>query len=196
MAFHSRWKSNCLAHKRERGKGAIVADLSLDQALPVVRNLAERKANAFVRRFRFTIDEREDIESQLVLTFIARWPKFDGERASVQTFASRLMDKELISILRYRFAQGRQQRELPVPNTGPPSAAIHQFRIDIERAIASLPELVRQTASALWWSSAVDAADVMGCSRQTVSIRKHQIRDALLAAGIKPSYFAGTGAQP
>jgi len=173
-----------------------VADLSLDQALPIIRNLAGRKARAFVRRYLVGIDEREDIESQLVLTFIARWPKFDGETASVQTFASRMMDNELTSILRYRLARGRQQREFPVPDTGPPSAAIHQFRIDVERAIASLPELVRQTASALWSSSAVDAANVMGCSRQTVSIRKHQIRDALLAAGINPSYFGGTGAQP
>ena len=87
-----------------------MADVTLDQALPVVRNLAGRKANAFVRRCRFAIDEREDVESQLVLTFITRWPKFDGERASVQTFASRLMDKELTSILRYRLAHRAANR--------------------------------------------------------------------------------------
>src|SRR5271165_6156133 len=98
-------------------------DVTLDQALPVVRNLAERKASAFVRRCRLAIDEREDVESQLALTFIARWPKFDGERASVQTFASRLMDKELLSILRYRLAQGRQPREFPVPDSDPTSAS-------------------------------------------------------------------------
>ena len=173
-----------------------MADITLEQALPVIRNLAERKAKAFVRRCRFAIDEREDVQSHLVLTFITRWPKFDGERASVQTFASRLMDKELTSILRYRLAQGRQQRELPVPNTGPPAASIHQFRVDFERAIAPLPESVRETASALGWLSAVDAADVMGCSRQTVSIRKGQIREALVAVGIKSNYFAGGGARP
>ena len=82
-----------------------MADVTLDEALPVVRNLAGRKANAFVRRRRLAIDEREDVESQLVLLVLARWPKFDRERASVQTFASRLMDKELTSILRYRLAQ-------------------------------------------------------------------------------------------
>ena len=72
-----------------------MADVTLDQALPVIQNLAERKAGAFVRRRRLAIDECEDVQSHLVLTFIARWPKFDGEKASVQTFASRLMDKEL-----------------------------------------------------------------------------------------------------
>ena len=173
-----------------------MADFTLDQALPVVRNLAERKANALARRCRFAIDEREDVESQLVLTFIARWPKFDGERASVQTFASRLMDKELTSILRYRLAQGRQPRELPAPDAGPTSASIHQFRVDLERAMAPLPEVVRQTASALFWFSAVDAARVVGCSRQMIGRRKHQIRNALLAAGIESNYFVGRGARP
>jgi RNA polymerase sigma-70 factor (ECF subfamily) len=168
-----------------------VTSLTLDQAIPVVQNLAERKASAFVRRCRLAIDEREDVESQLVLTFITRWPKFDGERASVQTFASRLMDKELTSILRYRLAQGRQPRELPVPDAGPTSASIHQFRIDLERAMASLPEVVRETAAALSWFSAVEAAGVVGCSRQMISRRKHQIRQALVAAGIRSNYFAG-----
>ena len=166
-------------------------NVSLDQALPAVRNLAGRKANAFVRRCRIATDEREDVESQLVLTFITRWPKFDGERASVQTFASRLMDKELTSILRYRLAQIRHPRELPMPCSGPAAALIHQFRIDLDRALAPLPEVVRETASALAWYSAVDAAGIVGCSRQMIGKRKHQIREALLAAGIGPNYFAG-----
>lgn len=167
--------------------------VTLDQALPVVRNLAGRKANAFVRRRRLAIDEREDVKSQLVLTFIVRWPKFDHERASVQTFASRLMDKELTSILRYRLAQSRQPCELPVPDTGPTSASIHQFRVDLERAMAQLPEVVRETASALSWLSSVEAADAVGCSRQMISRRKRQIRDALIAAGINSDYFFGEG---
>jgi len=167
-----------------------VADITLDQALPTVRNLAGRKANAFVRRCRLATHEREDVESQLVLTFIARWPKFDGERASVQTFASRLMDAELTSILRYRLALGRQARELPVLDIGPTAPSIFQFRVDLERAMLSLPEVVRETASALSQFSAVEAACVVGCSRQMISRRKHQIREALVAAGIGSNYFS------
>ena len=72
-----------------------MADITLDQAIPVVQNLAERKANAFVRRCGLAVDEREDVESRLVLTFITRWPKFDSQRASVRTFASRVMDAEI-----------------------------------------------------------------------------------------------------
>jgi hypothetical protein len=172
-----------------------VADVSLDQALPVVRNLAGRKAGAFVRRRRLAIDECEDVESQLVLTFIARWPKFDGERASVQTFASRLMDKELTSILRYRLAQGRQPRELPVPEPARRAELIHQFRIDLERAMAPLPEVFAKPRSLCLGTPLLMPLRVVGCSRQMIGRRKHQIREALLAAGIGANYFVGRGAR-
>jgi RNA polymerase sigma-70 factor (ECF subfamily) len=185
-----------LARGQQQLNGADVADITLNQALPAVRNLAKRKANAFVRRCRLATDEREDVESQLVLIFITRWRKFDSQRASVRTFASRVMDKELTSILRYRLAQGRQWRELPVPDAGPTPASLHQFRIDLERALASLPEIVRETAFALSLFSAVEAAAVVGCSRQMIGRRKHQIRDALLAAGISSNYFARRSTRP
>ena len=181
---------------QERQKETALADVTLDQAIPVVRNLAERKANAFVRRCRLAIDEREDVESQLILLFITRWPKFNGERASVQTFASRLMDAELMSILRYRFAQRRQPQELPVSDSSPTSASIHQFRIDLERVLDSLPGVLSRTASVLSLYSAVDAAAVLRCSRQTIGKRKRQIQKALLASGIRANYFGGRGARP
>ena len=181
---------------QQQRNGVGVADITLNQALPAVRNLAKSKANAFVRRCRLATDEREDVESQLVLIFIARWRKFDAERASVRTFASRLMDKELTSILRYRLAQSRQQRELPLADAGPSSALLLQFRVDLERVMAPLPEVVRETAAALSWCSAVEAARVVGCSRQMISRRKHQIRDALLAAGVSSNYFARRSTRP
>jgi hypothetical protein len=125
-----------------------VTELTLDQAIPVVQNLAGRKANAFVRRRRIAIDEREDVESQLVLTFITRWPKFDGERASVQTFASRLMDKELTSILRYRLAADSPAAPTSGAGRRPGvRSLIHQFRIDLERALAPLPEVFAKPRS-------------------------------------------------
>jgi RNA polymerase sigma factor (sigma-70 family) len=172
-----------------------VVDLTLDQALPVVQDLAGRKANAFVRRCGLGVDEREDVESQLVLTFLARWPKFDSERASVQTFASRVMDKELTSILRYRLAPSRREQDIPVADSAPSPAARGRFRIDLERALAPLPSAVHETALALFWYSTVETAEALGCSRQIIQVRKRQIREALDAAGIGPRYFVAGGAQ-
>ncbi len=172
-----------------------MSSLTLDRALPVVQDLAGRKANAFVRRCGLGVDEREEIKSQLVLTFLVRWPKFDSEKASVQTFASRVMDKELMSILRYRLAEGHRPQDLPSRDPVPSPASLWQFRIDLDRALAPLPSAVQETALALFWYSTVETAAALGCSRQMISRRKQQIREAFLSVGIGPNYFVAGGAR-
>ncbi len=170
-----------------------MADVTLDQAIPVVQDLAKRKANAFVRRCGFSVDQREDVQSQLLLSFITRWPKFDSGRASVRTFASRVMDKELMSILRYHLAPSRREQDIPVAGSSPCSAARGRFRVDLERALAPLPSAVQETALTLFWYSTVETAEALGCSRQIIQVRKRQIREALDAAGIGPCYFTTGG---
>ncbi len=170
-----------------------MVDLTLDQALPTVQDLADRKASAFVRRCGIAPDEREDVRSQLLLSFLIRWPRYDGARASVQTFASRVMDKELTSILRYRLAPSRREQEIPAPLPPVPATARGGFRIDVERALEELPEVVRETALALLWHSTVETAEALGCSRQMISKRKQQIREAFLSVGIGPNYFVAGG---
>ena len=172
-----------------------MADLTLEQALPAIQDLAQRKANAFVRRFGFASDEREDVESQLVLTLLVRWPKFDSGRASVRTFASSVMDKALTSILRRHLAPSRREQEIPGADAGPSAAARGHFRIDLERSLAPLPPAVQETARALFWHSTVEAADVAGCSRQIIHLRKRRIREALTGCGIGPYYFVPVGSR-
>lgn len=166
-----------------------MAELSLDQALPTVQDLADRKANAFVRRCGFAADEREDVSNQLLLSFLLRWPKFDAGRASVRTFASRVMDKELSSLLRHHLAPSRREQELPQQTPTVSAAEREQFRIDVERALATLPAAIQETALALFWCSTLEAAEELRCSRQIIHLRKRRIRRALVSAGIGPRYF-------
>lgn len=170
-----------------------MSDTTLDQALPAVQDLADRKANAFVRRCGFAADQREDVRSQLVLSFLLRWPKFDAGRASVRTFASRVMDKELTSILRHHLAPSRREQECPRPQPTVSAAARGQFRMDVERALATLPAAVQETALALFWCSTLEAAEELRCSRQIIHLRKRRIRRALVSAGIGPRYFQAGG---
>lgn len=172
-----------------------MVDTSLLDALPEVQDLAGRKANAFVRRCGLSPDEREDVESQLVLRFLVRWRSYDGAKASVRTFASRVMDSELASMLRYRLAASRQAQELPTEAPSLILEALGRFRIDFERALAPLPPVVRETAHTLTWASTTEAADELRCSRQMISRRKQQIRNAFIAGGIGPDYFRARGSQ-
>ena len=166
---------------------------TLDQILPVVRDLAKRKANAFIRSIGPPFDEREDIQSDLVVAFITQWCKYDGTRASVRTFASRLMDNELTSILRGRLALRRQPCDRYPLTTAFSAETKQQCRIDIQRAIRPLPLRVRDTAVTLSRLSAVEAAMVLGCSRQMIGKRKRLIREALLSRGINGNYLSGKG---
>jgi DNA-directed RNA polymerase specialized sigma24 family protein len=172
-----------------------VAEVTLDQALPAVQDLADRKANAFVRRCGFPTNDREDVRSQLLLSFLLRWPKFDAGRASVRTFASRVMDKELTSILRHNLALSRREQDLPQPAPTLSAAARAQFRIDVEQALETLPAAIQETALALFWCSTVEAAEELQCSRQIIHLRKRRIRHALVSAGIGPGYFQRGGAR-
>ena len=105
------------------------------------------------------------------------------------------MDKALTSILRHRLAPIRRERAIPEYDAGPSAADRTQFRIDMERSLSALPGVVQKTAPALLWYSTAEAADVLGCSRQIIHLRKRRIREALLGAGIGPDYFGTGGAQ-
>ncbi|MDQ2949043.1 MAG: hypothetical protein M3Y27_24405 [Acidobacteriota bacterium] len=179
--------------------------MTLDQALPVVRSLAGRKASAFVRRCRLAIDEGEDVKSQLVLTFIVRWPQFNSKMAGVRTFASRVMDHELVSILRYRLAGRRRHlgallndnadADLGEGCAAGPSVPLRtlaerqHFWLDIERALLPLPNVLLETAYALGRYTPSELSIIHGRSRTIVYARIRRLREALLAAGIGPDYF-------
>jgi DNA-directed RNA polymerase specialized sigma24 family protein len=182
-----------------------VSKWTLDQALPVVQDLAKRKANAFVRRCGFPIDDREDVQSQLLLSIVSRWPKFDSERASVRTFASRLIDKELVSILRYRLASRRRDSfsnaiEEFDDDNGDYASGSHpspiqrtDFWLDVERALASCPPVLLETAIALCWDSPSELSRTCGPSRTAVYGRIRRLRQAFSAAGIDRDYFVSGG---
>jgi RNA polymerase sigma factor (sigma-70 family) len=169
--------------------------LTLEDVLPMVRDLAARKANAFTRRCGLPISTRCDVQSELVLRFLTRWPKFDERKSSIRTFASRVMDHELASIWRSQVAQCRQAKSLPEVAVSPSAAVLRQFRLDVSRAIAALPRETRETAFALSELSTRESADALDCSRQTITRRKREIREALRSAGIGPDYFARQGPQ-
>lgn len=182
-----------------------MGSVSFEQAFPVARDLAHRKAVCAIGRCGIAPQDQEDISSQLVATFFARFGRFDGNRASIQTFASRLMDKEINSILRYRLAGCRRRSEeaesLPdsgevadAGSAGTPNAIDRRhFWIDVERALAPLPAVLRQTAMALCSCTPSELSRLPGQTHTVIYRRIRRIRSALLAAGIGPEYFAPTG---
>ena len=182
-------------------------DIAFEEAFPTARDLARQKAIGAVGRCGLTHDDCEDVAGQLLVTFYTRFDRFDGDRASVRTFASRVMDKELTSILRYRLAARRRHLgdgslsgDVAEIDTGcltsgsaPPFVERQHFWLDFERALAPLPEVLRETAMALCWHTPSELSRLPGQTRTVMYRRIRRLREALLAAGVGPNYFATTG---
>jgi RNA polymerase sigma factor (sigma-70 family) len=182
-------------------------NLAFEEAFPAVSEVARQKALRAVGRCGLTHHDCDDVAGQLLVTFYVRFDRFDGDRASVRTFASRVMDRELTSILRYRLAGRRRHLAEQIsatelsetdvaslnPGSAPSFAERQHFWLDLDRALAPLPEVLRETARTLCWHTPSELSRVPGQTRTVVYRRIRRLRQALLAAGIGPDYFATAG---
>jgi DNA-directed RNA polymerase specialized sigma24 family protein len=181
-----------------------VTNITFDTALPVVRRIARLKANTAIGQGGLTADDRQDVEAQLLMALCSRVRNFDGGRSSLRTFACRVMDKEVASILRYRLAQRRIQLGRPelldsdaVPDAAqdisPSTAERLEFWLDVGKVMKALPVPLRETVLALRCGSPTEASQALGMARSVVYERIAQIRQAFLAAGVGPTYFTAGG---
>jgi DNA-directed RNA polymerase specialized sigma24 family protein len=189
-----------------------VNTVTFDSALPAARGLARLKARAAIGQCGLTPGDREDIEAQLLLALCSRLHKFDRQRSCLRTFACRVMDREVSSILRYRLAQRRLLLGRPdlVDDGGAPDQAEHEtldpltvvwpspvqrleFWVDVGKVMDTLPVVLRDTVLALCCGSPTEASEELGKARSVVYERIGQIREAFLAAGVGPTYFAAGG---
>lgn len=182
-------------------------DLAFEEAFPMVRDDARQKALGAVGCCGLRYDDCDDVAGQLLVTFCSRLDRFDEERASLRTFAARVMDTELASILRYRLAHRRRylaegtlscdaaETDAGCLSSGsaPAFSERQHFWLDFERALAPLPEVLRATALALRWHTPSELSRLPGQGRTVVYRRIRRLREALLAAGVGPDYFASAG---
>ena len=182
-----------------------MTNLNLDHHMTAARGLARAKANMAIGQCGLTTDDREDIEAQLLLILCRRARKFDGGRSSVNTFTSRVMDREVASILRYRLAGRRLQLGRPELLDGgaldqiciasPSTIEQQEFWLDVGKVMRKLPATLVETILALRCGSPTEASQTLGTARSVVYERIAQIRQIFLAAGIGPSYFTPGGSR-
>jgi len=180
-----------------------VTNLNLDHHMTAARGLARAKANMVIGQGGLTREDREDIEAQLLLTICRRARRFDGGRSSVNTFTSRVMDREVASILRYRLAQRRMHLGRPDLVDGgelddlfvasPSTVERQEFWLDVSKVMETLPAPLRETVLALRCGSPTEASRTLGTAKSVVYERIAQIRLAFLAVGIGPTYFSSGG---
>ncbi len=172
---------------------AIPTEVGLsDYALDVVHH----KAQELIGTAGYTPDDLDDIKQELVADLLARLDRFDPARSTYATFVTRLVERKISNLIRYRQSERRDpRREAGSLNDriddaeegGDPQLAVvsqdeHDLRtgkhrrpaaergrlaLDIEAVLADLPADLRRAAVLLTTFSVAETAREMGIPRST-----------------------------
>ena len=162
---------------------------------PYLTALIEVKARQLVGKAGFTQDDVKDIEQDLIQDLLERLPKFDPAKASLHTFADRVVGRKICNLLRDRQAAVRDWRREAFSldeevETDEGSTARHEFisqdkvdlltescdrrgverahlQLDLEAVLAGLTPELRQVAEMLMTQSVAEAARELGIPRGT-----------------------------
>jgi len=118
--------------------------------------LIKFKARQLSRRSGFSRTDRGDLEQDMWTDLIDRLPRYNPDKASLNTFIARVVERKVVTILRYHLAQmrspGRNEaslndqaldcdgRVVERHQTTPEAAGTWQRLHDLERDVADLRE--------------------------------------------------------
>jgi len=66
------------------------------------RKVIRHKARQLVGKYGFTWDDFDDLAQEMALDLLTRLPKFDCDRASLNTFIARVVDRRVSTLIRHR----------------------------------------------------------------------------------------------
>jgi RNA polymerase sigma-70 factor (ECF subfamily) len=177
----------------------MVSQNSYDGIDKYAADLIRHKARQLVGKAGFTEDDRPDLEQELMIDLLQRMRHFNPAKAKKTTFMARIVERHISTILEARFAQCRDWRlcqtslNEPLDNGEGDTTERIDFLdsegslgsgMDLDRAIASLPEELRDLCVRLHDSTMAEIAREMGIPRTTLYDRLSKLRDAFSEAGL------------
>jgi hypothetical protein len=151
----------------------------------------------------------DDIEAELIGALWRKIPVFDERRASMRTFASRVMDSYALSMARHAHAQRRYAgavmgslddsmtgaggNSVPIgttlsdPRADSVALRARDVAIDVHRILQTLPMETRHVALALSDGSVSQASEELKKSRTHVYREIARLRQAFASAGLAPT---------
>ena len=149
------------------------------------RSVIRNKARQLIGKYGFTHDDREDLEQEMVLDLLVRLPRFDPEKACLNTFVSRIVDRKVSTMIRRQRAGKRDHRreawslDEPIGDGGgadrseavgedDPEPDRLDLRLDLQVAVEDLSPELRRLVELLLTHTKVDAAAELGVPRSTL----------------------------
>jgi RNA polymerase sigma-70 factor (ECF subfamily) len=182
-----------------------------EQLTEYTMKLVQCKARQLVGKAGYTWGDIEDIEQDLTLDLLERLPKFDPAKATLNTFADRVVGRRLCNLLRHRQAEMRDYRreafsmneevetedgmleiietvsqdeiDLRTGRCNRSVAERAHLQMDLNAVVAGLPPELRQVADMLRTQSVAEVARDLGIPRRTFR-EKHlaQLREVFAAS--------------
>jgi len=171
------------------------------------------KARQVVKTSGFTKDDFDDIRQDLLRDVLQRLPKFNGDRAGMKTFISRLIDNRIASLIKHRHAACRDSRrndcslddwvhdedgrwvrrdttiseDRARAHTGQAPRSRQetlQLAMDTAHVMDSLPDDLRDLCARLRSQTVLEISRETGMSRSSLYERVKQIRARFIEAGL------------
>ncbi len=180
------------------------------QVDPAILRLARLKGRQLAGKYGFARYDEEDIQQDLLLDYLQRASSFDPHRCNRRTFARRVFDNRVATIIEAQKAACRDYRrrrisldQSPDRLDGPQSPRLDQVlltvngacgsqslaarlnrKLDVERTLIRLPVVLLRVCRLLMaGDTAAVVADTAGTSRATVYRRLELVRAAFVKAG-------------
>ncbi len=175
-------------------------------------DLIRYKAKKLAGTAGFTKDDIPDIEQELVVDLLQRMRHFNPAKAKKTTFIALIIERHILTILDFRFAQCRDWRLcqtslnetlndeesdttemielvdsddfLGRTDREPLEQFASEIRIDVERAIESLSTELRKMCVRLSENTMVEIARELGIPRSTLYDRRTKLQEAFREAGL------------
>ena len=167
--------------------------------------LIKFKARQLSRRPGFSVSDLGDIEQELYLDVLQRLPKYDPDRAQLNTFIARIVDRKIASLLRYHMAAKRccnreecslndpvldgdgrpVQRHQTTPEATNSSHRLRDLEHDIGDVLTDVPTIQRTVATKLANGTINSISSDLGISRRTVMRHIKELRQQFEDAGLR-----------
>jgi RNA polymerase sigma-70 factor (ECF subfamily) len=164
--------------------GAVL-DATFQRAYPLACRAAQVYAAAAVVAGTLPGADRADVVQEALLGLWRALPRFDPARASLRTFAERVIANQVASTARAQRAVRRPVPAEAAAYSEHPGTSI-ELRIDIRRVVGRLQVGEQHLALLLSNYSPAEASRILRTSRSTVYLRINRIRQAFRDAGLGP----------
>jgi len=168
-----------------------------------VDEIIRHKARQLARKPGFSESDREDIQHELLIAVLERWPAFDASRASARTFVARIIENKAASLVRAHLAAKRGVGQVTPLNGDAEDGVcdcdefrarrgIHSrsaleaasLRLDVASVMADLPDDLRRLCKRLLHESVSDAARSSGQHRATLYRAIRDLRNRFADGGL------------